>query len=53
MVVSFKTSQPPGEWIKTTMKHSDRQKPMEALRRHFDGEGNVTWNLAEAERLNE
>ena len=53
MVVSFTTGQPSGDWIKTTMKHSDGQRSIEALRRHFSGEGNATRNLAEAERLNE
>ena len=53
MVVSFTTGQPSGDWIKTTLKHADGRRSMEALRKHFTGESNATRNLAEAERLNE
>ena len=53
MIVSFTTGQPSGDWIKSTLKHSDGRRSMEALRKHFAGEGNATRNLAEAERLHE
>jgi len=53
MLVSFTTGQPSGDWIKSTLKHSDGRRSMNALRRHFAGEGNATRNLAEAERLHE
>ena len=53
MFVSLTTSQPSGDWIKTTMKHSDGWRLMKDLRINFSGEGNVTHNLAESERLNE
>ena len=53
MVVSFRSSQTSGEWIKTTMKKSDGWRSMEALRRHLSGEGTATRNIEEVERLNE
>ena len=53
MDVLFTTVQPSGNWIKATIKHSDVQQSMEALRRHFAGEGNATRNLEEYEILNE
>ena len=51
MIVSFTTGQPSGDWVKETLKFSDGRRSMQALRNHFAGEGNVTCNLAEAERL--
>ena len=48
MDVLFTTVQPSDDWIKTTMKHSEVRQYMEALRRHFAGEGNATRNLKEA-----
>ena len=53
MLVSFKTGQPSGDWIKYTLRYSDGRRSMEAPRRHFSGEGNATRNLAETERLQE
>ena len=53
MFVSFKTSQPSGDWIKTMPNYSDGRQSMESLRRHFAGEGNVTWNISESIILNE
>ena len=51
MVVSFTTSQPSGDRIKTTIKHLDGRRSMESLRRNFAGEVNATRNLAKTERL--
>ena len=53
MIVSFTTSQPSGDLIKSTLRYSDGRRLMEALRRYFSGEGNATSNLAEAERMQE
>ena len=51
MVVSFTTGQLSGDWIKSTMKHSDRQRSKETLSKNFTGEGSATRNIAEAESL--
>ena len=53
MIVSFTTGLPSGDWIKSTLKYSDGRRSMKALRNHFSGEGNVSRNIAEADRLNE
>jgi hypothetical protein len=53
MLVAFTTGQPSGDWIKSSLKHSDGRRSMNELRRHFAGEGNATRNMAEAERMNE
>ena len=53
MLVSFTTGHPSGDWLKSTSKYSDGRKSMKALRDHFTGEGNVTRNMAEADRLKE
>ena len=53
MIVSFTTGQPSGDWIKSTLRYSDKSQSMEYLRRHFSGEGNATRNLAEAEKMQE
>ena len=51
MIVSFTTGQSSGDWIKSTLRYSDGRLSIEALRRHFSGEGNATCNLAEANRM--
>ena len=51
MLVSFTTGQPSGDWIKTTLRHSNGRRSMKALRNHFAGEGNATRNKAEADCL--
>ena len=53
MLTSFTTGQPSGDWIKTTARHSDGRRSMQALRDHFAGEGNQSRNIAEADRLKE
>ena len=53
MIVSFTTGQPSDDWIKYTLRYSDGRRLMEALRRHFSGEGNATRNMAEAKRMQE
>lgn len=51
MLVSFTTGQPSGDWIKSSVRHSDGRRSMKQLRDHFSGEGNATRNIAEADRL--
>ena len=53
MLVSFTTGQPSGDWIKSTVRHTDGRRSMKALRDHFAGEGNATRNISEADRLKE
>ena len=53
MLVSFTTGQPSGDWIKTTLRHSDGRRSMKALQTHFAGEGNASRTLADADRLKE
>ena len=53
MIVSFTTGQPSGDWIKSTVKHANGRLSMKTLRDHFQGEGNASRNMAEAERLHE
>ena len=51
MIVSFTTGQPSGDWIKSTLCYSNRQRSMTALRTHFAGEGNASRTIADANRL--
>ena len=51
MIVSFTTGHASGDWIKKTTKYADGRKSMQALRNHYNDEGNATRNLAEATRL--
>lgn len=53
MLVAFTTGQPSGDWIKSTVRHSDGRRSMKQLRDHFSGEGNATRNIAEANHLKE
>ena len=53
MLISFTTGQPSNDWIKTTTRHSDGRRSMQALRAHFAGEGNQSRNISEAARLKE
>ena len=53
MLISFTTGEPSGDWIKTTTRHSDGRRSMQALRDHFSGEGNQSRNISEADRLKE
>lgn len=53
MLVNFTTGQPSHAWIKTVAKFEDGRRSMKALREHFEGKGNATRNLAEANRLRE
>ena len=46
IIVLFTTGQPSGDWIKSTLRYSGGRRLMEALIRHFAGEGNATPNLA-------
>ena len=48
-IVSFTTGHPSGDWVKSTLKHSDGRKSMKVLRDHFSGEGNVTRRISEGE----
>lgn len=51
MIVSFTTGHASGDWIKKTAKYADGRKSMQALRNHYNDEGNASRNLAEATRL--
>ena len=51
MLISFTTGQPSGDWIKSTVRHQDGRRSMQALRTHFAGAGNASRNKAEADRL--
>ena len=53
MIISFTTGQPSGDWVKVTIRYSDGRRSMAALRSHFAGEGNVSRNISEADRLKE
>ena len=53
MLVNFTTGQPSHAWIKSVEKFEDGRRSMKALREHFEGKGNATRNLAEANRLRE
>lgn len=51
MIVSFTSGQHSGDWLKSTIRHSDGRRSMHAHRAHFAGEGNASRNIAEADRL--
>lgn len=51
MLVNFTTGHPSHAWIKSVEKYEDGRRSMKALRDHFEGKGNATRNLAEANRL--
>jgi len=53
MLVNFTTGQASHAWIKAVEKFEDGRRSMKALRDHFEGKGNATRNLAEANRLRE
>jgi hypothetical protein len=53
MIISFTTGQPSGDWVKDTIRYSDGRRSMTALCSHFAGEGNVSRNISEADRLKE
>jgi uncharacterized protein YegL len=53
MLVNFTTGQPSHAWIKSVERFEDGRRSMKALREHFEGKGNATRNLAEANRLRE
>ena len=53
MLISFTTGQPSGNWIKTTTRHSDGRRSMQALHDHFAGEGNQYLNIFEADCFKE
>lgn len=53
MLVNFTTGQASHAWIKSVAKFEDGRRSMKALRDHFEGKGNATRNLAEANRLRE
>lgn len=50
-LVSFTTGQPSENWIKPMLRFRDGRKSMKALCAHFEGEGNATRRIAEADRL--
>ena len=51
MLINFTTGQPSHAWIKSVEKYEDGRRSMNALREHFEGKGNATRNLAEANRI--
>ena len=51
MIVSFTTGHASGDWIKKTARYADGRRSMQALRSHYNDEGNASRNLAEATRL--
>ena len=50
---NFTTGQPSHAWIKSVKKFEDGRRSMKALREHFEGKGNATINLVEANCLRE
>ena len=53
LILSSTQGQPSHEWIKPLMKKTNGRIDMSALRAHYQGEGNTTRRIAEAERLRE
>ena len=52
-IVSFTTSHPSEDWVKTVEKFKDGRESIKALRDHFSGEVNTARRMAEAERMKE
>ena len=50
-IVSFTQGQLSEDWIKSIKRLKDGRQDMLALRQHFEGEGNATRRIAQAERL--
>jgi hypothetical protein len=53
MLVNFTTGQPSHVWIKSVERFEDGRRSMKVLREYFEGKGNATRNLAEANHLRE
>jgi hypothetical protein len=53
IIQSLLQGEPAEAWIKTLNKFQDGRRDVEALVKHFAGEGNSTRRLADAERLKE
>ena len=51
LIASYTTGEHSEQWIKPLKKLQDGCKDMEALRAHYEGAGNQTRRIAEAERL--
>ena len=51
LVVSLVTGEQSEQWIKPHMRQQNGRTDVETLRAHFEGEGNTTRRIAEAERL--
>ena len=49
-LISFTTGQPSENWIKPVLRFRDGRKSMKVLCSHFEGEGNSTRRIAEADR---
>ena len=50
-LVSFITSQPAEDWVKSSHRFKDGRRSMTFLRNNFSSEGNATRRITEANRL--
>ena len=51
LILSFVQGEEAEQWIKKIRRHNDGRRDFQALAAHFEGEGNTSRRIAEAERI--
>ena len=53
MIIAFTTGQASGDWVKAAHCYADDCQSIKALCEYFEGEGNATRNISEADQMKE